>query len=96
MQPQTVLAINRIFWVSWRDVILGICVRGHTFFYFLLMFAYRERFVSVHTNLKDDISSVFRKLPWHWEARLKLLMRDLRHILRFPFAKKLPTGKRSN
>lgn len=84
------------FGVSWRDVILGICVRGHTFFYFLLMFAYREDSCPLHTNLKDDISSVFRKRPRHWEARLKLLVRDLRHILRFPFAKKLPTGKRSN
>lgn len=96
MQPQTVLAINRIFWVSWRNVILGICVRGHTFFYFLLVSHIEKDSCPLHTNLKDDISSVFRKRPWHWEARLKLLVQDLRHILRFPFAKKLPTGKRSN
>lgn len=96
MQPQTVLAINRIFWVELENCNLGdLCTWTHIFQFFTRV-AYRERFVSVHTNLKDDISSVFRKLPWHWEARLNLLVRDLRHILRFPFAKKLPTGKRSN
>lgn len=96
MQPQTVLAINRIFWGELERCNLGdLCTWTHIFLFFTRV-AYRERFVSVHTNLKDDISSVFRKLPWHWEARLKLLVRDLRHILRFPFAKKLPTGKRSN